>query len=105
MILYMILQVARGMSHLESRNIVHCGLQARKILIGGNGEAKVSGLEYGTSKSIDRINEPGLMSMNLPLTRTQKSFNQNAPSSIYIVLIGWYWRMSTKLVFESFVTV
>jgi hypothetical protein len=105
MILYMILQVARGMSHLESRNIVHCGLQARKILIGENGEAKVSGLEYGTSKSIDRINGPGLMSMNLPLTRTQKSFNQNAPSSIYIVLIGWYWRMSTKLVFESFVTV
>jgi hypothetical protein len=88
MILYIILQVARGMSHLESRNIVHCGLQARKILIGEDSEVKVSGLEYGTSKSIDRINGPGLVSMNLPVTRTQKLFNQNAPFSIYIVLIG-----------------
>jgi serine/threonine protein kinase len=88
MILYIILQVARGMSHLESRNIVHCGLQARKILIGEDGEVKVSGLEYGTSKSIDRINGPGLISMNLQVTRTQKLFNQNAPFSIYIVLIG-----------------
>ena len=88
MILYIILQVARGMSHLESRNIVHCGLQARKILIGEDGEVKVSGLEYGTSKSIDRINGPGLISMNLPVTRTQKLFNQNAPFSVYIVLIG-----------------
>ena len=88
MILYMITQVARGMSHLESRNSVHCGLQARKILIGEDGEVKVSGLEYGTSKSIDRINGPGLISMNLPVTRTQKLFNQNAPFSIYIVLIG-----------------
>ena len=88
MILYIILQVARDMSHLESRNIVHCGLQARKILIGEDGEVKVSGLEYGTSKSIDRINGPGLISMNLPVTRTQKLFNQNAPFSIYIVLIG-----------------
>jgi serine/threonine protein kinase len=88
MILYIILQVARGMSHLESRNIVHCGLQARKILIGEDGEVKVSGLEYGTSKSIDRINGPGLISMNLPVTRTQKLFNQNSPFSIYIVLIG-----------------
>ena len=88
MILYIILQVARGMSHLESRNIVHCGLQARKILIGEDGEVKVSGLEYGTSKSIDRINGPGLVSMNLPVTRTQKLFNHNAPFSIYIVLIG-----------------
>ena len=105
MILYMILQVARGMSHLESKNIVHCGLQARKIFIGEHGEVKVSGLEYGTSKSIARINGPGLISTSLSLTRTQKSFNQNAPSSIYIVLIGWHWRMSTKLVFESFVPV
>ncbi|VDI19233.1 Hypothetical predicted protein [Mytilus galloprovincialis] len=45
-------QVARGMSWLETKKIVHCGLQASKIRIGDNAEAKISGLEYVTTEKV-----------------------------------------------------
>ena len=78
----MILQVARGMSHLESKNIVHCGLQARKILIGENGEVKVSGLEYGTGK-VNKHDQWTRPYEHKSPTRTPQSSNQNVPSSMY----------------------
>ncbi|CAC5384617.1 SRMS [Mytilus coruscus] len=45
-------QVARGMSWLETKQIVHCGLKASKILIGENEDAKISGLEYVTTEKV-----------------------------------------------------
>jgi len=47
--------IARGVSHLHKHNIVHRDLAARNILLGGNGEPKIT--DFGMSRILEKADE------------------------------------------------